>query len=233
MTAERIEFSLVPFPQVQDQAVSIPRPYPAVKEVPDWFRALPSETEGQAATSRTVKNCPPFLEAMTCGYILPAATDLVLSLDEAGEFYGQCRDLNLLQIHRADQVKGAPFEKSPVLKIMNPWLVRTPPGYSTLFLPPLNRFELPLVPLAGLVETDTFYREVNFPAILSIAPGTTLEVPRGTPLVQMIPIKREAFQAEFVATDAERYRAMDLQTRDSPENYNFYKDHYWQKKAYH
>jgi hypothetical protein len=235
MSAERIEFSLVPFPIVQALAGSIPRPYPAVKEVPGWFRAIPSETDspaGHAASTRTLKNCPPFLEAMTCGYILPAAADLSLSLDPAGRFHGESRDLDIVQIHSVDQVKGSPFAKLPVLKILNPWLVRTPPGYSTLFLPLLNRFEMPLVPLAGLVETDVFYREVNFPAVLSIPLGTTLNIPRGTPLVQMIPVKREEFQADFEPADAEKYGAMDLQTRDSPENYNFYKNHYWQKKAY-
>jgi hypothetical protein len=235
MSAERIEFSLVPFPQVQEHAGSIPRPYPAVKAIPGWYRDMPTETDGPAgepAMTRTVKNCIPFLEAMTCGYILSAAADMTLSLDPDGKFYGECRDLSIVEFHGAPQVKGSPFEKLPVVKIPNPWLVRTPPGYSTLFLPLLNRFEMPLLPLAGLVETDEFYREVNFPALLSIPRGHTLSIARGTPLVQMIPMRREEFQTDFVPIDAEKYNPVDLHTRDSPENHHFYRDRYWQKKAY-
>jgi hypothetical protein len=227
MTVERIEFSLI-----HGNENIFPRPYPANREVPEWFKAMPSEAEGQGRSMRTVKNCPPFIEAMTCGYIIPVVADLSLSRDSAGGFHGEANGANILHIHRATQVKGAPFENLPVLKILNPWLIRTPPGYSALFLPVLNRFQMPLFPLAGLVETDIFYREVNFPAVLTIAPGMSLKLPRGTPLVQVIPIKRDEFQSEFVPPDIEKYNAMNEQTRDLPENYNFYKDNFWRKKSY-
>ena len=82
------------------------------------------------------------------------------------------------------------------------------------------------------METDIFYREVNFPAILSMAPGTSVALPRGTPLVQVIPVKRDEFQSEFVPPDIEKFNAMDLATRESPENYNFYKNNFWRKKTY-
>jgi hypothetical protein len=227
MSVERIEFSLI-----HGNESIFPRPYPANREIPEWFKAMPSEAEAQGKSMRTVKNCPPFIEAMTCGYIIPLVVDLSLSRDSAGGFHGEANGANILHIHRPAQVKGAPFENLPVLKILNPWLIRTPPGYSTLFLPVLNRFQIPLFPLAGLVETDVFYREVNFPAVLTIAPGATLRLPRGTPLVQVIPIRRDEFQSEFVPPDVEKYNAMNEQTRDLPENYNFYKDNFWRKKSY-
>jgi hypothetical protein len=230
MTAEHhIEFSLV-----HGSEDAFPRPYPANREIPDWFRAMPAEVNISGSTTRTLKNCPPLLEAMTCGYIIPLVADILVGVDAAGRFQGtgKCQYGNILAEHSAPQQKGSPFENMPVLKILNPWLLRTPPGYSTLFLAPLNRFHMPLFPLAGLVETDIFYREVNFPSILIMRPGTRLTLPRGTPLVQVIPIKREEFQCDFVAPDLDKYNAMDLNTRDVPENYNFYKDNFWRKKGY-
>jgi hypothetical protein len=232
MTVERIEFSLV-----YGKEGDFPRPYPANREIPDWFRAMPAEMEPQdttvpGAVTRTLKNCTPFLEAMTCGYIIPLAVDIKLSVDAAGGFHGEAFPANLLHIHKPKQIPGAPFEKRHVLKILNPWLIQTPPGYSTLFLPLLNRFQLPVHPLAGLVETDLFYREVNFPCILTMPAGTALNLPRGTPLVQAIPIKRDEFQSEFVPLKTEKFVEMSLKTRDLPENYNFYKDNYWRKKVY-
>jgi hypothetical protein len=229
MSPERIQFSLV---RGGERENNFPRPYPANRDIPDWFKTMPPEVDSESASARTVKNCPPFLEAMSCGYVMPLVADIRLSLDQAGQLLAQSSYADLVHMHLPSQVKGAPFEKRPVVKIHNPWLIRTPPGYSTLFLPLLNRFEIPLFPLSGLVETDTFYREVNFPAFLTIPRGTTLALARGTPLVQVIPIKRDEFESEFVAPDLEKYHAMDLATRDSPENYNFYKNNFWRKKSY-
>src|SRR5205807_10302530 len=107
-----------------------------------------------------------------------------------------------------------------------------PLRYSPVFLPPLNGVQIRLVPLSGLVETDVFYGEVSFPAVLMIGPGKTLTLSRGTPLVEVIPIKREEFQAEFVAVEAEKYNVMNLSTRPLPENKNYYKNNLWRKKTY-
>src|SRR5271165_5808322 len=181
MTGEqRIEFSLV-----HGSEDVFPRPYPANREIPQWFRDMPTESHSPGGLTRTLKNCPPFLEAITCGYIIPLVADIRIGVDAAGGFQGDGKFAygDIVQAHAAAQQKGSPFENLPVLKILNPWLIRTPPGYSTLFLPPINRFHMPLVPLAGLVETDLFYREVNFPSILTLQRGTRVTLPRGTPLV--------------------------------------------------
>jgi hypothetical protein len=231
MTIQRIEFSLIPL--CQGHGDVYPHPYPAGKELPDWFKSMPVEAEIQGdALLKTVKNCPPFLEAMTCGYIIPLATDISLAVDAAGRFQGASRDVEIVHHHSPLQVPGTPFEKFAVAKILNPWLIRTPPGYSTLFQPLLNRFDMRLIPLAGLVETDLFYRNVNFPAVLTIRPGTKIELARGTPLVQAIPIKREEFQSEFVPADVEKFDAMHLGTMGAPEDANFYKNNFWRKKTY-
>jgi hypothetical protein len=239
MTVEQIEFSLV-----YGTEDVFPRPYPANRDIPEWFKAMPTEAGAQGMTIGTVKNCPPFIEAITCGYIIPLVADISLSLDPAGVFhgqgptcYGQSAFADIVQFHRAPQVKGAPFENCPVVKIINPWLIRTPPGCSALFLPPLNRFQMPLVPLAGLVETDIFYREVNFPAVLTIPPGTTLTVLKGTPLVQVIPIRRDEYQSKVVPLDAETYKTSRPGTLPEnhnliPESQNFYRNNYWRKKNY-
>jgi hypothetical protein len=231
MSVERFEFSLVPAWDKR-YADIFPHPYPAYKAVPEWFKSMPLDNVTGGVLKRTVKNCVPFLDALTCGYIIPLATDIGLSVDESGVLHFESRTIALFDIHRSNQFPGAPFANFPVVKISNPWLIRTPPGYSTLFLPVLNRFGIPLVPLAGLVETDTFYREVNFPSVLTIGPGTKLTLPRGTPLVQVIPIKRDEFQSELVPADAEKYMDVDLHCLEIPENQNYYKDNAWRKKAY-
>lgn len=231
MSKLQIEFSLIPL--VSAHAERYPPPYPASKEVPEWLKAMPVVGEKQPERMlKSVKSCPPFLEAMTCGYIIPLAADIKLTVDREGQFRGEASDVDILRFHFAGQVQGAPFERFPVVKILSPWLMRTPPGYSTMFLPLVNRFETRLIPLAGLVETDLFYRNVNFPAVLTIAPGTTLALPKGTPLVQVIPIKRDEFHAAVVPADDAAFHLMNERTKGDPEDANFYKDNYWRKKTY-
>ncbi|HYV37153.1 MAG TPA: DUF6065 family protein [Gemmataceae bacterium] len=232
MTVERIEFA-----PVFGADAGYPPPYPASRVMPDWYKAMPIENQPPGMQtpvfgSRTVKNCIPFLDAMTCGYIIPLAVDLRVTIGPNGEFHGDAYPSNMVQFHTPRQVPGAPFENNYLLKFVNPWLIQTPPGYSTLFMSPLNRFQPGLIPLAGLVETDLFYRAVNFPTILSVPPGTSYSWARGTPLVQALPVKRAEFQSEFVPLNVEKHNEMCEKTQGLPENYNFYRDNIWEKKGY-
>jgi hypothetical protein len=65
-----------------------------------------------------------------------------------------------------------------------------------------------------------------------LARGDTLRLPRGAPLVQALPIKRDEFQSEIVAVDADQYQATHEKIRVIAENKNFYKQTFWQKKAF-
>lgn len=164
MSAERIEFILS-----LDTGEEFPRPYPASKEIPEWYKSMPAECEWQGVKAGTVKNCPPFLEALTCGYMIPLVADITLARDKTGEFHGQgpvfhdrrnfggiAKSTYMIQAHRSIQVQGSPIEQFPIVKVYNPWLIRTSPGYSTLFMAPLNRFQNYLSPLAGLVERTCY-----------------------------------------------------------------------------
>src|ERR1041384_7018642 len=83
MTVQRIEFALI-----HGYDADVPRPYAANREIPDWYKAMPVEHEVAGTPTRTVKNCVPFLDAMTCGYIIPLAYDLTVTVDAAGKFLG-------------------------------------------------------------------------------------------------------------------------------------------------
>jgi len=134
-----------------------------------------------------------------------------------------------VQVHMQDQFPGAPFPEMPAIKFNNPWVVRTPPGYSTLFISPMNRFSLPILPLSGIVDTDTFQLAVTFPSLCLLQRGDSIALPRGTPLVQAIPFRRESWASAAGARDEQ---ARGAQVTESQENHRFYKDNYWQKKSY-
>jgi hypothetical protein len=74
-------------------------------------------------------------------------------------------------------------------KFHNPWTIITPPGWSCLFVPPMNRLKPVFEVFSGIVDTDVYKAPVNVPFLPRAADGDyTLE--RGTPLVQVIPFKR-------------------------------------------
>jgi hypothetical protein len=209
----------------------IPRPYPANQLLPNWLKAMPmdrpSPTE-PGAMDRTIKRCPPFLEAMTAGYIIPLPCDCHFAVDSRGQFTAQSQH-PLVSSHDHAQYQGAPFEKKLVLKFRNLWIVRTPPGYSCLFTAPFNRFEIPFTPLTGIVETDTYYNEVNVPTLCHLTANTSVTLTAGTPIFQVIPFQREAWESGFATRDEATFAASSQEFRD---NVHAYKERYWRKHTY-
>jgi hypothetical protein len=204
--------------QVFDQ---IPHPYPASRNIPDWFKQMPMDYEDGGM----LKRCPPFLAAMTAGYIIPMPAELTLDIDASGHLKISC-PLPIISSHNPPQYKGSPFQNRVVLKIRNPWIIETPPEYVCLITAPVNRFETPLVPLTGIVETGSYYKEVHLPVVCMLEPGQRFTVALGTPIVQVIPIRREDWTSEAVFLD-EPQRAKQQALFDSTPH--AYKEQFWRK----
>jgi hypothetical protein len=210
----------------------LPAPYPALKALPDWYKDMPADfkQEGVRGTGGTVKQCRPFLDALSSGYIIPLCGDVNFAMSEAGELTFECPSGDTsIETHHIAQVAGSLWAGGPVIKFMNPWVVVTPPGYSTLFVPPFNRPEIPFEVLAGVVDTDQFYAEVNFPAACRMAKGSSCTLKRLTPIVQAIPFKRESWQAEVMHADAQRLAKFATEQTHSR---HIYREQFWQSKSY-
>ena len=195
----------------------LPRPVPARERLPDWLRAMPpaafSGFHGQEI--RTVKQCPPFVDAMMAGFLIPLPCDLRV---EAGRF---AWDWDLpepslpghprspLSFHVAAQLAQSPLQagERPAIKFNSFWTIELEPGWALLALHPLNRLDLPFRTLAGLVDADRF-NEVGifFPALWT-EPGFAGLLPRGTPVVQCVPVRREPVELAFGTIAGERAQA--------------------------
>jgi hypothetical protein len=208
-----------------------PAPYPAVQNVPDWYKNLPPEVAGpDDARNRTIKRCIPFLEAITAGYIIPVTADITFTRDAQGGLSFEAQSpVNPIETHGPVQYRGTPFASALIVKFMNPWSVKTPPGYSALFLPALNRFHIPFLVLSGVVETDNYYREINFPAICQMPPNSRFVMQKGTPLVQVIPFKRDRW--ESVAKEWDQQKRAEMEDA-MVANLHLYKDEHWVKKIF-
>jgi hypothetical protein len=194
----------------------IPEPVPARNELPDWYRRLPGvDRDAVSATNDgvTVKRCLPFLDAMVTGWIIPLAATVRLEVHEDGKVVdaGWEFDRPMVSNHGPFQVAGNPYEPRPPMKFHNYWTVRTAPGWSCLFVPPLNRPNPVVEVLSGIVDTDRFTNEVNFPFVAVGGDGVHV-LEQGTPLVQVIPFRRAdgtpraVVRAERPAEEARRVR---------------------------
>jgi hypothetical protein len=185
----------------------LPRPIPAVLGLPDWFKTMPQKAFSTMLQTEqmTVKKCPPFVDAMTCGFLMPLVADIqvengTFSWDRevpAGPLTGFQRAP--LDFHDNNQVIGTPFfdDDQFVIKFTNFWTFELPPGYSLLITHPINRRDLPFQTLTGLVDVDR-YREnfINFPACWR-KPGFNGVLSKGTPVAQCVPVKRDVWNASF------------------------------------
>jgi len=183
----------------------LPQPIPAVQGLPDWFKALPQKgfSEINQAEVMTVKKCPPVIDAMGYGFLMPLICDLKV---ENGEFFWD-HDMPgggaiafphaPIDYHDNVQVAGTPFfdEDRFLLKFNNFWTIETPPGYAMLCTHPLNRSDLPFTTVTGLVDTDHYTDNmIHFPVRWHDAAFNGV-LPKGTPVAQCIPVKREKWMS--------------------------------------
>lgn len=173
----------------------IAEPVPAKLAMPEWFKRLPAVDKSVVSASNnglTVKRCMPFLDAMTLGFILPLAASVRLQVMDGGQKVdaGWEFDKTMVSNHGSYQVSGHPFGKRPPMKFHNYWTIKTPPGWSCLFVAPLNRPQMPVEIIAGVVDTDSYASLINFPFFATGEDGVH-KLEKGTPLVQVIPFRRE------------------------------------------
>lgn len=220
----------------------IPAPYSSRKFMPDWYKSLPQKTIIEISDNRsfqepTLKRCPPFLDALCVGWIIPLAADVQFKTNHDGSSvdYRWSFHKNMIERHFIDQIttneSPNPDLPKPPLKFINHWMVKTPPGYSALFIPPLNRPNDKFTCYAGLVDTDEYYEYINFPFFFNKTNfAGTLEA--GTPLMQVIPIKRDNFIKKGVIKkiDDQFLNKMKTHRKRHSVHHSQYRDSIWNRK---
>jgi hypothetical protein len=106
----------------------------------------------------------------------------------------------------------------------------TPPGYSTLFVPPMHNPNNIFTILEGFVDTDTYKSPVNFPFVLNDINWRGI-IPAGTPIAQAIPIKRSSWKHR-IGSDKERTEQEKIVIKLKTLFFNSYKRQFWHRKEY-
>jgi len=229
-------------------------PIPAKFNIPEWYKNLE-----HTILKKTVKGCMPFLDSLTAGYLLKMPQDFYLrhNVDNKNEKEETFKDsfqtfglhnqsqlihakhINLnseIDVHPLKQLDGSPFlEKNknlPLYKILNPWKIKTPKGYSCLFVPPLNNSDDRFSIIPAIVDTDTFPIEINFPIVINGDKYPVLEttIKKGTPYVQIIPFKRDSWKIKIKTRKQKEIQNSRLFF--GLKILNVYKEKYWNKKLW-
>jgi hypothetical protein len=216
-------------------------PKPASGFIPDWYKKLESyisgekKPTGQGGSSATAKRCMPVFDAITGGYIIVSAADVFVSQKETEDGtkvpYFEWANYGLIQFHPVEQMPEHPQRNGHMAypKWINPWAIKTPKGYSVLFTQPMHR-ESVFTILPGIVDTDAYTAPVNFPFVLNDVNFEGL-IPAGTPIAQVIPIKRDEWQMS-IGSQAEFIEQQQVTNRLSSRFFDRYKSMFRQPKEY-
>ena len=137
------------------------KPQPAKKVIPEWFKKLSVGTEHINPTlpRTTAKSCVPLADMITSGYIIfnEFETDLLHVDTVKDPYYYENSDVPCTIKHRDARAARLGFENvhlhdhaqcpmpniqnKDFFKIYNTWMVKTPPGYSCLFMQPFYHNE--------------------------------------------------------------------------------------------
>ena len=177
------------------------KPQPSSKLIPEWYKNTNSylnkekKPVGDGMVQTTIKKCMPVFDAISAGYIIVSPADVYVSIKQGEQFF-EWASLDLVSFHEIKQAPEHPLKNQhPYPKWQNYWAIKTPKGYSTIFVQPMHRDSIFTI-LPGIVDTDTYFAPVNFPMVINDPEFQGL-IPKGTPIAQVIPFKRDSWSMKF------------------------------------
>ena len=229
-------------PSSQDAEFMTPRPQSAKNYLPKWFKDMPTlqPTLRGNRDDGTAKKCPPFLDALTSGYTQELICDVEitnLGIDpNTGNdivTYKWAGPIKPLSTRAQDTDSRRVFPNfdgyyTNEFHWITQWEPQTPAGYSTLYFHPANRLDLPFLTMNGIIDTDKW--SVNGPIPFMVKKGFEGLIPAGTPIYQMIFIKREDWTSQELEYNDKQFKKMSYGIKKVMEN--GYKKNFWSKKNY-
>lgn len=216
-------------PWLTDDSAS--KPAPIGKTIPEWYRQADRYARDPATGDYlempklggkvpTWKACPAVYDVMGSGYTYRTPCDIEFVEDDAGDIHARVLD------------PGHPnflLDRDPLHQFVVPagyhdkhfawwadWAVELPPGYSALYMHPVNRFELPFITTSGIVDNDKDHLPGAMPFFF--LKGISGIVPAGTPYAQILPFKREHWESEVDVS----LSAGDMQAKTRAVNAQFH-----------
>jgi hypothetical protein len=222
----------------KDVESSIEIPVPAFKKVPTWYKNLPkTHTSGvnrvtindSGVSNAGLKSCMPYLDAMNFGYIIELHCDVQVILEEDGSqsirWSSAVPPISARSLNIANQIPECIGFGSFTQAWEIPYAFKLPKGYSALVTQPLNRTDLPTFVTSGIIDADDHLGPGGAPfAIRRDFQGV---IPLGTPIMQIIPFKRDRWKSKKIDMVF-----LNGDTRSRNYISGWYVRSIWKKKSY-
>jgi len=243
------KYSKIHFISTMPKSVDVfPEPQPAYKHIPQWYKKIESfynsdPTPQNGVQHLTVKRCVAFLDMLSTGYFILCPFDIYIdTTDNKKEFVIPAalqglQNTNIKQfigIHDLKQVEGYPFEKDLYLEYLfriHPiWIVKTEPGVSCLFINPQHHENSPLSAISAVIDTDGYPSD----GLLSFLVKKDFKgfIKKGTPLVQVIPFKRDDYESKIIINQEEYDKTKTFSLKVRSVFNSGYKKYFWKMKKY-
>lgn len=214
---------------------AIGEPVPIKTLVPEWYKKAESSYVKDGEINPGLKKCIPYLDALVSGYTYVTPFDITVARDENNElkitWNGPPAQAGFVG-ERPNELGETMPRPDGYLKNhliwSGFWGVKTPRGWSLLFTHPLNRQDLPFLTMSGIVDSDEFSASGNIPFF--IKENFQGIIPAGTPICQLIPIKRSSWKMIINKGMKQVEDIQGMLVRESEKT--SYKKIFWKRKEY-
>jgi len=187
------------------------QPKPAKSYIPKWYKDIKVDNklsfdENNNLQNIGVKNCMPFFDGISHGYIQSTWHDIHIKKNDDGtiHYIGANSSQFPQMISHRDKTTPIDFnnfyEKFEFTWIVQ-WVPKLPKGWSILIVPPLNHFDLPFTCTSGIIDADDFFHVKQGALPFYFKKDFEGVIPAGTPMYQMIPIKRKNWYSKIIKFD--------------------------------
>ena len=210
---------------------------PAKTHIPEWYKNIKGYNknnlkiqEGQNVPITNLKSCMPFFDSFNTGYIVELAQDLYVEVKDGQPKINWRENPDPLGVREiGENIIPTPHGYSETHFIWKyPHILNAKKGYSAIVTHPFNRHDLPFISLTGIMDIDTLVGNGNIP--FYIQEGFEGLIPRGTPILQIIPFKRESWKIKKDDSLIEKNNKENIDKNRSM--IGWYKSNRWQKKEF-
>lgn len=217
----------------------VPAPKPAKQHIPEWYKESLSFKTSNKLTfddnyrpDKTVKLCIPVLDALTMGYVQTSWTDVYIKQIGEDFSYAFASGPKIMESRDRESIQKMPvpegYYETP-FHWLRPWVAKVPPGYSILLTHPLYREDLPFRCVTGVIDSDEYLESGKM--TFFVKKGFDGVIPYGTPLFQIIPIKRDHWKSSIKPL-SEWTTLVKNKPNVLRQFVGGYKNLYWNKKTY-
>lgn len=215
------------------------KPKPATEYLPNWYKkAKPyistsnkKEPSMDGSPMATIKKCMPIFDMMTAGYIIETPYDIYVRRVN-GQPYFQWVEQPAVEFQIMEQFQNHPYSREIeyAVRIVIPWSIKTPKGWSIMVMEPQHHELGPIECSSGIIDTDNF--SIPFNMFLKLRdPNFEGMIPAGTPFIQVIPFKRDTWVSKL-GGEKEREKYRSDWRKFVTVFFDRYKKFWWVRKEY-